>query len=100
MNASARRGALDAVLLVDSDGMLVAQSDCNVDLAMLAAVTPIVGRGRAVPKIQRDGKKLELTVGAMDILDEVVYVAILGGSRASRSRALMGTAAATKRILA
>ncbi|MEM6994284.1 MAG: hypothetical protein AAF721_27465 [Myxococcota bacterium] len=100
MNASARRGALDAVLLVDEEGMLVAQSDCDVDLAMLAAVTPIVGRGRAVPKIRRDGKKLDLTVGTMEVLDEVVYVAVLGGSRHMRSRALMGTAAAAKRILA
>ncbi len=100
MNASVRRGALEAVLLVDEEGMLVAQSDSEVDLAMLAAVTPIVGRGRAVPKIKRDGNKLDLTVGAMEILDETVYVAVLGGSRAGRSRALMGAAAATKRILA
>lgn len=100
MNAAARRGALQAVLLVDDDGMMVAQSDCDVDLTMLAAVTPIVGRGRAVPKIQRDGKKLELTVEPMSVLDETIYVAVLGGTRRTRSREIRGTAAAARRILA
>lgn len=100
LNASRRRGALDAVLLVDEEGMMVAQSDCSVDLSMLAAVTPIVGRGRAVPKIRKDGKPVELSVDSMELFDEIVYVATLGGSRRSRSRELLGTTAAAKRILA
>ena len=100
LTAAARRGALQAVLLVDEDGMVVAQSECDVDLTMLAAVTPIVGRGRAVPKIKRDGRALKLAVESMEILDEVVYVAVLGGSRHTRTRELRGTMAAARRILA
>jgi len=100
MNAAARRGSLQAVLLVDDEGMMVAQSDCDVDLTMLAAVTPIVGRGRAVPKIQRDGRRLELTVEPMSVLDETIYVAVLGGTRRTRTREVKGTAAAARRILA
>lgn len=100
LNSAAKRGALDAVLLVDDEGMLVAQSDSGVDLSMLAAVTPIVGRGRAVPKIKRDGRSLDLAVDSMRLFDETIYVAVLGGSRRSRSREVLGSKAAAKRILA
>ena len=100
MNATARRGALEAVLLVDEEGMLVAQNDCQVDLAMLAAVTPLVARGRAVPKIRREGKPLDLAVSSMQMFDETIYIAALGGTRRTRNKALLGTTAAAKRILA
>ena len=100
LSGSARRGALEAVLVVDDEGMVVAKSDTALDLSMLAAVTPIVGRGKAVPKIRRDGELCELSVDTMELHDEVLYVAALGGDFRTRRRELRGSIAATRRILA
>ena len=100
LNGAAHRGALDAVLIVDDEGMIVAKSDTDLPLEMLAAVTPIVGRGQAVPRIRKDGELRELSVDTMELHDELLYVAVLGGDRRIRRRELQGTMAATRRILA
>ncbi len=100
LTSAARRGQLHAVLVVDESGMLVAQSDTELDLSMLAAVTPIVGRGKAVPRVRRDGQLCELSVDTMEVQDELLYVAALGGTHRTRHRELRGTKAATRRILA
>ena len=100
LTASMRRGALDCVLITDEEGMVVAKCETELDLDMLAAVTPIVGRGKAIPKIKRDGEPRELSVGTLEILDERLYIAVLGGSHRTRARELRGATAATRRILA
>lgn len=100
LSHSARRGALDAVLVVDDAGMIVANSETELELEMLAAVTPIIGRGQAVPRIRRDGELRELTVDTMELHDELLYVAVLGSDRRTRRRELRSTLAATRRILA
>lgn len=100
LTRAAKRGALQALILVDDDGMLVAQSDSGFDLSMLAAVTPIVGRGRAIPRIKLDGEPLEMNVYPVELHDELFYLAALGGTRTTRYRELAGSSAATKRILA
>lgn len=100
LSSAARRGALDAVLVVDDDGLIVAKSDTDLELEMLAAVTPIVGRGKAIPRVKRDGEVREMSVDTMELHDELLYVAVLGGDRRVRRRELDGTMAATRRILA
>lgn len=100
LTSAARRGQLDAVLVVDDSGMLVSKSETELDLTMLAAVTPIIGRGKAVPRVRRDGQLRELSVDTMEVLGEVLYVAALGGSYRARSREVAGSMAATRRILA
>ena len=40
------RGELDAVVIADATGMVVAKSDTELDLNMLAAILPLVGRGQ------------------------------------------------------
>ncbi|MCX4240509.1 hypothetical protein [Paraliomyxa miuraensis] len=97
---AANRGRLDAVLVVDEQGMLVAKSDTSLDLSMLAAVTPIVGRGKAIPRIRRNGESRDMSVDVLELMGEVLYVAALGGSYRMRAREVAGTIAATKRILA
>ena len=100
LSSAAKRGALDAVLIVDDAGMIVAQNDTVLDLSMLAAVTPIVGRGKAIPKIKRNGEALELSIAPFELHDEVLYLAVLGGTRRTRARELAGSRAAATRILA
>jgi hypothetical protein len=100
LTSAADRGGLDAVLVVDDDGLLVARSRCPIDLSMLAAVTPIVGRGQAVPRIKREGKPLDLSVEVIELAGERFYVAALGGRYAERRRELQGSADAARRILA
>ncbi|MEM7159499.1 MAG: hypothetical protein AAF799_42060 [Myxococcota bacterium] len=100
LQSAANRGELDAVLVVDDEGMVVAQSKTELDLSMLAAVTPIVGRGRAVPRVRRGGELCELSVDTMELHDEVLYIAALGGDHRTRRREVRGTIAATRRILA
>ena len=100
LSSAARRGQLDAVLVVDEQGMLVAKSDTDLDLTMLAAVTPIVGRGKAVPRVRRGGEPLEMSVDTLELLGEVLYVAALGGNHRTRTREVAGTVAAARRIMA
>lgn len=100
LSCAARRGQLDAVLLVDEQGMLVAKSDTDLDLTMLAAVTPIVGRGKAVPRVRRGGEPLDMSVDTLELLGEVLYVAALGGTHKSRVREVAGSMAAARRIMA
>lgn len=100
LTTAAIRGGLEAVLVVDDDGLLVARSRSAVDLSMLAAVTPIVGRGQAMPRIKRDGRSLDLSVTTVELAGERLYVAALGGRYADRRRELTDSVAATQRILA
>jgi hypothetical protein len=100
LTCAARRGELDAVLVVDEQGMLVAKSDTDLDLTMLAAVTPIVGRGKAVPRVRRGGEVREMSVDTVELMGEVLYVAALGGNHRARVREVAGSMAATRRIMA
>ncbi len=100
LSSAAQRAHLDAMLLVDDAGMLVSNSDTELDLAMLAAVTPIVGRGKAVPRIRRNGEKREMSVRPLEVEGEVLYMAALGGDTFGRQRELSQSVAAAKRIFA
>ncbi|MEM6292802.1 MAG: hypothetical protein AAGA54_16125 [Myxococcota bacterium] len=100
LTSAANRAHLDAVLLVDDAGMLVSKSNTALDLSMLAAVTPIVGRGKAIPRIKRNGEKRELSVKTLEIEGELLYMAALGGSNTSRQRELRHSVAAAERIFA
>jgi len=100
LTRAVHRGALEAMILVDDEGLLVAQSETGIDLSMLAAVTPIVGRGRAIPKVSRNGEPLEMNVCVVELEGELFYLAALGGTRLTRHRELSGGRAAARRILA
>lgn len=99
LNAATRRSGLDVMMLVDDTGMLIGSSTTALDLSMVAAVTPIVGRGRAVPKISREGRKREMSVRPLQLQGEMVYVAAVGGNYNGRRRELAGGCAAATRIL-
>jgi len=100
LTTAAQRGNLDVVVVVDDRGLVVSNSRVDFDLEMLAAVTPIVGRGRGVPRIRRGGQQREMTVRPIEIQGEVLYVAAVGGESAARMREVRGTLAAARRILA
>jgi ketopantoate hydroxymethyltransferase len=99
LTAASRRSGLDVVLVADTMGMLVTSSRSDVDLSMLAAVTPIVGRGQGIPRIKRDGKKRSMSVRPMQLFGETLYVAAVGGSHNGRRRELAGGCAVLQRIL-
>ena len=94
------RGELDAVIISDATGMVVAKSDTDLDLNMLAAILPLVGRGQVTAAIKRAGESRDLTVRPVEIQDEMLYVAALGGEHGGRLREVASSVAAAKRILA
>jgi hypothetical protein len=100
LDRAAGRGELDAVVISDSSGMVVAKSDTNLDLNMLAAILPLVGRGQVTAAIKRAGESKDLTVRPLEIQDEVLFVAALGGEHGGRMREVASSAAAARRILA
>lgn len=100
LGSSAKRANLDVLLVVDDDGLLVSNSPSAFDLALLAAVTPIVGRGRAKPRIRRGGAQRDMTVRALDFEGDRLYVAAVGGESEDRLRELRISVAAARRILA
>jgi hypothetical protein len=96
---SAAEDSLDALLIADDQGMLICHGRTDLDLEMLAAVTPIVARGRAKASIKRNGMMRELTVKTIKVFDETLHVAALGGDASSRALGLMRSVAAARRIL-
>jgi hypothetical protein len=94
------RGELDAVIISDATGMVVAKSDTDLDLNMLAAILPLVGRGQVTAAIKRGGESRDLTVRPVEVQDEMLYVAALGGVHGGRLREVASSVAAAKRILA
>jgi hypothetical protein len=99
LTAASRRAELDVMLLVDDAGMLVGSSHTELELAMVAAVTPIVGRGHALPRIKRDGEKRDMSVEPIHMQGELLYMAAIGGNHMSRRRELASSCAAAQRIL-
>lgn len=93
------RGDLDLVVIADESGFVVSNSSTELDLTMLAAVTPLVGRGKARASVKRDGQERGLSVKTIEVLGETLYVACLGGSFGPRERELATSATAAKRIL-
>ncbi|EDM78806.1 hypothetical protein PPSIR1_32447 [Plesiocystis pacifica SIR-1] len=87
------------MLIADDCGMLVSNSHTELDLEMLAAVTPIVARGRAKASIKRNGEQRELGVKTIRVLDETLHIAALGGDSSGRALGLMHAVAAARRIL-
>lgn len=100
LTSAAARGGLDVVLVVDDAGMLVAKSRTALDLTLLAAITPIVGRGQAVPRIKKDGVPRDMAVSVVELCGERFYVAAVGGRYMSRARELSESTLAAQRILA
>ena len=80
--------------------MLVSNSACDLDLEMIAAITPIVARGRAKAAVKRRGEPRDLSVRSVEILGETLHIAAIGGKGPSRQYGLMRSLAATRRILA
>jgi hypothetical protein len=96
---SAAGEQLDVLLIADDQGMLVCHGRTELDLEMLAAVTPIVARGRAKASIKRNGAARELTVKTIRVCEETLHVAALGGDASARALGLMRSVAAARRIL-
>ncbi len=99
MALSAAAEGLDVVLVADDSGMLVASSHTPLDLEMLAAITPIVSRGRAKANVKRNGQQRELSVKSIRVLDETLHIAALGGDAQSRALGVMRSVTAARRIL-
>lgn len=98
-DSAVARGALDVVVIADENGFVVSNSTTDLDLTMLAAVTPLVAQGRTRACVKRDGEERGLSVKAIEVLGETLYVAALGGDLLPRERELATSARAAKRIL-
>lgn len=96
---AAQRAELDVLIVTDEAGILVSSSTTELDLAMLAAVTPLVARGSARASVKRDGAEREYSVRSIKVLGETLYVGALGGKFGPRERELATTASAARRIL-
>lgn len=99
LSAAADGGELDVVLIADDCGMLVASSHTPLDLEMLAAITPIVSRGRAKASVKRNGEQRDLSVKSIRIFDETLHIAALGGDASRRAMGVMRSVTAARRIL-
>ena len=100
ITVAAARGGLDAVLITDDFGMLIANSHGDLDVTELAAVTPIIGRGRASARVRRAGAFRPLTVKPVFVGGEHLYVTGVGGEFGARQREVASSIAAVRRILA
>ena len=65
-----QRAELDVLIVTDESGILVSNSTTELDLAMLAAVTPLVARGSARADVRRDGVEREYSVRTIKVLGE------------------------------
>lgn len=100
LDSAAARAALDVLVLADDQGLVVCNSRTGLDLRMLAAVTPMVARGRVKASIKRRGKAKQMSVRTIELQGETFHVAALGGDFGDRERELASSIAAARRILA
>ncbi|NVB37824.1 hypothetical protein G6O69_08260 [Pseudenhygromyxa sp. WMMC2535] len=100
LSGAVERAGIDVVLIADDRGMIVSHSQTDLDLEMLAAITPIVARGRAKASIKRNGAQREFGVKSIRVFDETLHVAALGGDASARALGLMQAVTAARRILA
>ena len=99
LSAAANESQLDVVLIADDFGMLVASSHTPLDLEMLAAITPIVSRGRAKASVKRNGEQRELSVKSIKVMDETLHIAALGGDPSTRAMGVMRSVTVARRLL-
>ncbi len=99
LDCAVTRGDLDVAYVTDDFGMLVVGSSTHFDLHEIAAVTPIIGRGRADADFRRAGKPRGFSIREIEVLGETLYVAAVGGDDELRAREVGMSAAATERIL-
>jgi ketopantoate hydroxymethyltransferase len=99
LSAAADEGQLDVVLIADDFGMLVSSSRTTLDLEMLAAITPIVSRGRAKASIKRNGEHRDLSVKSIRVLEETLHIAALGGDPSARALGVMRSVTVARRLL-
>jgi len=101
LTQAARRAGFDVLLLADDRGMLVVGSETSLDLSLLAAVVPLVARGRARANVRHHGNPRSLAVRRLWLQDESFYLAAVGGcSEGARLRELATSVGALRRILA
>ena len=100
LDCAAGRGRLDVLMLADDQGLVVCNSQTGLDLRMLAAVTPMVARGRVRASVKRRGEDKSLSVRTIELEGETFHVAALGGEFGHREREIASTVAAARRILA
>ncbi len=99
LSAAAKRSRLDAVVLCDDEGLLVASSPVDYDLAPLAAIAPIVGRGKVSAHVRRGDERRPMRVEPVEVGQELLYVATVGADDRARAREARWSAAAARRIL-
>lgn len=100
LDAAAKRAKLQTLLVADAGGLVVCKSDGKLDVAMIAAVAPIVGQGRAKASIKCAGKPVDITVREIELEGESMYVTAVGGKFGDREREVAASVAAAHRILA
>lgn len=100
LDHAASRAELDVLMLADDHGLVVCNSQTGLDLRMLAAVTPMVARGRVNASIKRRGEDRQLSVRSIELQGETFHVAALGGQFGAREREIAASVAAARRILA
>ncbi|MEE9382351.1 MAG: hypothetical protein V3V08_02940 [Nannocystaceae bacterium] len=99
LRSSARRGHLKLVFVADDYGMIVSGSRRDLDLEPIAAVAPLVARGRAKARVHHRGASLEMTVRTVRLDGERLHVAAVGGDPVARRRELATAVCAAQRIM-
>ena len=93
------RGGLEALVLADSQGMVVAQAGDAVICEELGAIAPLMGRavlGMPLPPLLRGG---EVVVRRLELYGQDLFLACVGGGVA-RDALLVSSISGVQRILA
>jgi hypothetical protein len=102
LDASRRAGCLDAMVLSDGDGLLLASTGDREACAEVAARLPIIGRrvGEFEGTLLSAGKNLRVRMRRFFVGTAELYIAAVGGGGESGERALGGSIGGASRILA
>lgn len=96
---SVARGELVAIVMGDSEGMVVCHSRSDVDLAEVAAILPLVDRGNEVARVSHFGQGFPIVVRRFELRDETFFMGVLGGSEQTREQEADRAVSAAIRIL-
>ncbi len=99
LSAAAARNDVEAIVVADDAGWLMAASDPSRDLTPWAAATPFLAAAKGTPSLRADGEEEQVGVHTVRVAGEPLHVGVVGGTLTARGQALTACGEAVRRIL-
>ena len=100
LRASAQRGQLEAMILADQSGRVIARSDRGEASNELASFSPFLAKPKTwFGEMQFEGRTRKVAISPLRLGTSTAYLCAIGASRHSIGGVLLQTTAGVRRIM-